>query len=246
MRPRFRTVVKPASRVVRALTVARNVRKTGSSWTPCTARRTADAVFGPPRTRLISMSIRPGSNVTSPRSISPAGDGTSRGFTAAMRLPSTTTTAGVRTSPASTSTHRSARRTVVSLTSPLQAPSAPGRWAPLPLAWRLARSWHRLHDAGEVRRSAVGHTGLQPHLDGERHGDERVDEVQQVHGGLGHVVERVPVAEVDRGGDARLRGVVERLEFGHRARETRGVALGLRGQAPRARERLQVGELVGQ
>ncbi len=59
------------------------------------------------------MSIKPGSSVTSPSSMSSATFvGASTGFTAEMRLPSITTTAGEPTSPASTSAQRAARSTV--------------------------------------------------------------------------------------------------------------------------------------
>ena len=63
--PRFRTVVKPARRVRRALAAARSVFRAGSSCTGTSGL----AWLGPPMTRLTSMSISPGSMVTSPRSI---------------------------------------------------------------------------------------------------------------------------------------------------------------------------------
>ena len=91
-----------------------------------------------------------------------------------------------------------------------------------------------------------GTRGLEPHLDGERHVDERVDEVHQVGDGLGHVVERVTVAVVDRGRGARRHRVVERLQLGHRAREARRVALRFGREAPLLGERFEIGELVGQ
>ena len=69
--PRLRTVVKPARSVRRALATARRVRKAGSSCTGISGL----AWFGPPMTRLTSMSINPGSMVTSPRSISTASAG---------------------------------------------------------------------------------------------------------------------------------------------------------------------------
>ena len=62
------------------------------------------------------MSMRPGSKVTSPRSISVAEAEPLVPSTDTMRLPSTTTAAGERTRPASTSTQRSARTTIWSVT----------------------------------------------------------------------------------------------------------------------------------
>ena len=115
MRPRFRTVVKPASSVVRQFTTPRSVRYTGESFTPCIGSGSPSGPPGPPMSMLSSMSMSPGSSVTSPRSISVAGLGSSEGFTATIWLPSTTITPGERTSPASTSTQRSARRIVTSL-----------------------------------------------------------------------------------------------------------------------------------
>ena len=64
-RPRLRTVVNPARRVRRALATARSVRRAGSSCTAMSGLRWS----GPPRSRLTSMSISPGSSVRSPRSI---------------------------------------------------------------------------------------------------------------------------------------------------------------------------------
>ena len=55
-RPRLRTVVKPARSVRRALATARRVRTAGSSWTAFRGLRWS----GPPRSRLTSMSMRPG------------------------------------------------------------------------------------------------------------------------------------------------------------------------------------------
>src|SRR5580704_7200820 len=65
-----------------------------------------------------SMSMSPGRSVTSPRSISVVGLGTSLGLTPTIWLPSTTTTAGDRTSPVSTSAQRSALSTITSLIAP--------------------------------------------------------------------------------------------------------------------------------
>ena len=62
--PRLRTVVKPARRVRRALAAPRSVLMAGSSWTGMSGL----AWLGPPMTRFTSMSISPGSRVTSPRS----------------------------------------------------------------------------------------------------------------------------------------------------------------------------------
>ena len=77
-------------------------------------RQARRAVSGPPMRKFSSMSMSPGRSVTSPRSISVAsGRRRSAGFTPTMRFPSTTITAGDRTSPASMSTQRSARRTIV-------------------------------------------------------------------------------------------------------------------------------------
>ena len=63
--PRFRTVVNPARRVLRALAAPRSVFIAGSSWTGTSGL----AWWDPPITRLTSMSMSPGSSVTSPRSI---------------------------------------------------------------------------------------------------------------------------------------------------------------------------------
>ncbi len=80
--PRLRTVVKPARRVRRALTTPRRVLRAGSSWTGTSGL----AWSGPPMTRLTSMSMSPGSMVTSPRSIVVASGGTDEGETAADAL----------------------------------------------------------------------------------------------------------------------------------------------------------------
>ena len=105
--PRLRAVVKPASSVLRALRVVRSVRNATSS---CTSLRGLPP-DGPPSARLSSMSMRPGSSVTSPSSISLAAAGTASGFTAVMRSPSMTTTTGDATAPLSMSSQRSARTT---------------------------------------------------------------------------------------------------------------------------------------
>ena len=108
-------MVKPASSVVRQFTTPRSVRYTGESFTPCIGSGRPSGPPGPPMSMFSSMSISPGRSVTSPRSISVAGLGSSLGFTATISLPSITITAGERTSPASTSHQRSAFRIVTSL-----------------------------------------------------------------------------------------------------------------------------------
>ena len=87
-RPRLRTVVKPARKVVRQLTTARSNRSAGSS---CTESNTLAP--GPPSTRFTSMSISPGSNVSSGSSISRASRSISPAEveTSVIRSPSTRT-----------------------------------------------------------------------------------------------------------------------------------------------------------
>ena len=92
--------------------------ETGESFTPCMGSGRPSGPPGPPMSMFSSMSIRPGRSVTSPRSTSAAGPGSSFGLTATIWFPSTTTTAGPRTSPVSTSAQRSALSTVTSLMEP--------------------------------------------------------------------------------------------------------------------------------
>ena len=101
--------------VVLQFTAPRNVRYTGESLTPCIGSGNPSGPPGPPMSMLSSMSISPGSSVTSPRSISVAVVGSSAGLTPTIWFPSTTMTAGERTSPAVTSSQRSARRMITSL-----------------------------------------------------------------------------------------------------------------------------------
>ena len=104
----------------------------------------------------------------------------------------------------------------------------------------------RLDQQVEVRGAGVGDVGLAPRLDRERHHDERVQQLQEPLRVLGHVVERELLAVRDRFLGAREERVVERLHLVHRARHALREPLALGRQAPRRRERLEVGELVGQ
>ena len=104
--PRLRTVVNPARSVRRALNTARSVRTAGSSCTGLSGLRWS----GPPRRRLTSMSISPGSSVTSPSSRTSASAGTERGDTSAIRSPEISSSPGSMSSPFTTSSRRAARR----------------------------------------------------------------------------------------------------------------------------------------
>ena len=182
--------MKPASSVVRQFNVPRSVRNAGSSWTSLRLF----PPLGPPRSMLSSMSMRPGSNVTSPRSISVAPLGTSGGSTAAMRSPSTTMTPGDRTSPASMSTQRSARRTIGSLTA----------------LGSINRSRYAAPESGTCgwRHASTGNDAMTSEY-------SNCSSRSRV---VGHVVERELVAVRDRFFGAREERVVERLDLVHRAR----------------------------
>ena len=80
--PRLRTVVNPASSVLRTAGIARISFIVGSS---CTTLMCVEPA--PPIRKLSSMSMRPGSSVTSPSSITSASSGTRSGDTSTMRSP---------------------------------------------------------------------------------------------------------------------------------------------------------------
>src|SRR5262249_27990586 len=108
-----------------------------------------------------------------------------------------------------------------------------------------AGSWDRLQLEFKGVSSGVGDVWLPPDLDGKRHDDERVEELQQPVRVVWQVVEWKLVQVDDRFLGPREAGVVERLHFLHRARQTRGIAFGLVGDAPRLGKGLEVGELRG-
>jgi hypothetical protein len=87
---------------------------------------------------------------------------------------------------------------------------------------------------------------LAPRLDRERHHDQRVEQLEEPLGILGHVVERKLLAVHDRFLGAREERVVERLHLVHRAGHALREALTLGGQAPLGGVRLERGELAGQ
>src|SRR5262249_28295391 len=68
-------------------------------------------------------------------------------------------------------------------------------------------------------------------------------ELQQAHGGFGHVVERETVAVLDRALGSRKGSVIERLHVVHRAGEAPCPPLGFGGQTPGGGERLEIAEL---
>ena len=98
----------------------------------------------------------------------------------------------------------------------------------------------------EGGRAGVGDVRLPPDLDGERHQDERVQELEQPARVVGQVMERELVQVGDRLLGAREDGVVERLHLVHGAGQALRIALGLAGEAPLLGKGLEVGELGGQ
>src|SRR5262249_23902226 len=78
-------------------------------------------------------------------------------------------------------------------------------------AW--AGSWDRLQLEFKGGSSIVGDVSLPPDLDGKRHDDERVQELQQPVRVVWQVVERNLVQVDDRFLGAREAGVIERLHF---------------------------------
>src|SRR5262245_38416674 len=108
-----------------------------------------------------------------------------------------------------------------------------------------AGSWGRLQLEFKGGSSSVGDVWLPPDLDGKRHDDERVEELQQPVRVVWQVVERKLVQVDDRVLGAREAGVVERLPFLHRARQTLRIPFGLVGNAPCLGKGLEVGELRG-
>src|SRR5262245_18215263 len=107
------------------------------------------------------------------------------------------------------------------------------------------RSWDRLQLELEGGSSGVGDVWLPPDLDGKRHDDERVQELQQRMCVVVRVLERELVQVDDRLLGAREAGVVERLHFLHRACQTLRIAFGIAGNAPGLGEGLEVGEFRG-
>jgi hypothetical protein len=95
----------------------------------------------------------------------------------------------------------------------------------------------------ERGRAGVRDVRLPPDLDGERHQDERVQELEQPVRVVGQVIERKFVQVGDRLLGARKDGVVERLHLVHGARQAFRIALGLAGEAPLLGKGLEVGEL---
>src|SRR5262245_66355343 len=79
-----------------------------------------------------------------------------------------------------------------------------------------ARSWDRLQLELEGGSSGVGDVWLPPDLDGKRHDDERVQELQQPKRVVWKVVERKLVQVEDRHLGAREAGVDELLYFHYR------------------------------
>src|SRR5262245_14836289 len=108
-----------------------------------------------------------------------------------------------------------------------------------------AGSWDRLELELEGGSSGVGDVWLPPDLDGKRHDDERVQELQQAVRVVWQVVERKLVQVDDGVLGAWEAGVVERLHLLHRARQTLCIAFGLVGNAPGLGKGLEVGELRG-
>src|SRR5262249_51403734 len=108
-----------------------------------------------------------------------------------------------------------------------------------------AGSWDRLQLEFKGGSPSVGAAWLPPELDGKRPGDERVQELQQPVRIVWQVVERKLVQVDDRFLGAREAGVVERLHFLHRARQTLRIAFGLGDNAPRLGKGLEVGEFRG-
>src|SRR5687768_10269146 len=124
--------------------------------------------------RLTSMSMSPGSSVTSPRSTTTASSGTDEGPTATMRSSSTSTVPGSTYSPESTSSRRAARSNV----------GCSG------VRRRGTTSDGRFDDGVEHGRAAVGYARLAPHLDRERRGDERAAQPQEAAVLVGDAVHR--------------------------------------------------------
>src|SRR5215831_10842839 len=109
-----------------------------------------------------------------------------------------------------------------------------------------AGSWDRLQLEFKGGSSSVGDVWLPPDLDGKRDDDERVQEQQQPVRVVWQIVERKLVQVDDRVLGTREAGVVERLHFLHRARQTLRIAFGLVGNAPGLGEGLEAGELRGE
>ena len=110
-------MVKPASSVVRAFTVAAQRAVDRIVLHAVHRRRQARRGLGPADEEVQLHVHEPGQERdVAEVDLGRAGRRPRRGSTATMRLPSITIAAGDRTSPASTSTQRSARRTVVSVT----------------------------------------------------------------------------------------------------------------------------------
>src|SRR5262249_24128090 len=109
-----------------------------------------------------------------------------------------------------------------------------------------AGSWDRLQLELKGGSSSVGDVWLPPDLDGKRHDDERVQELQQPVRVVWQVVERKLVQVDDCFLGAREARVVERLHVLHRARQTLRVAFGLVGNTPCLGKGLEVGELRGE
>ena len=110
---------------------------------------------------------------------------------------------------------------------------------------RQHRLDHRLPDQLDPGRAAVGDARLLPRLDRKRHHDQRLHDVHEGPCVLGQVVQRELVAVGDHVVQAGERDVVERLHLGHRRGQPLGVALGFGGQVP-IQIGLQVGEFSGQ
>src|SRR5262249_20303367 len=95
----------------------------------------------------------------------------------------------------------------------------------------------------DSRRASIDRKGLLPHLDHVRDERERAEHLQQPGGVVGHgsQLEAVQVHDCRfRTWEAR---VVEPVHLVHRARQTSLPSFQLGWQAPRARVRLEVGEL---
>src|SRR5439155_17867807 len=115
-----------------------------------------------------------------------------------------------------------------------------------PRADRAARrSGERLDREVELRSARVGDSRLTERLDGERHDDQRVHELEQVQRVLRHVGQWELVAVVECRVGAREHRVVERLQLVHGAVQARGVSGGLVRQTPFLGIRFEVGELGG-